>query len=103
MPATSTPTLPPQISPPQFALSGALPHALRGVDVVALPVLPGDDGVLLGPGADALGDRTGLDLLGSCEIVKATGKTGIIDKNINGFRYRIHGCSTFLIMSNIEG
>jgi leucyl aminopeptidase len=57
-------------------LSGALPHALRGVDDVALPVLPGDDGVLLGPGADALGDRTGLDLLGSCEIVKATGKTG---------------------------
>ena len=73
---SSTPTLPPQVSPPQFALSGALPHALRGVDVVALPVLPGDDGVLLGPGADALSDRTGLDLLGSCEIAKATGKTG---------------------------
>jgi leucyl aminopeptidase len=65
---TSTPTLPPQVSPPQFALSGALPHALRGADVVALPVLPGDDGVLLGPGADALSDRTGLDLLGACEV-----------------------------------
>ena len=76
MASTTTPTLPPQVSPPQFALSGALPHALRGVDVVALPVLPGDDGVLLGPGADALSDRTGLDLLGSCEIAKATGKTG---------------------------
>ena len=37
---TPTPTLPPQVSPPQFALSGALPHALTDVDVVALPVLP---------------------------------------------------------------
>src|SRR5215207_4357982 len=69
----TTPTLPPQVSPPQFALSGALPHALNGVDVVALPVLPAvgpDDGgdggegaVLLGPGADQVGDLTGADLL----------------------------------------
>ena len=76
---TTTPTLPPQVSPPQFALSGALPHALKGVDVVALPVLPADradDGVLLGPGADELVERTGLDLLGACEVAKATGKTG---------------------------
>jgi leucyl aminopeptidase len=76
MAATTTPTLPPQVSPPQFALSGALPHALTGVEVVALPVLPGEDGVLLGPGADELADHTGLDLLGACEIAKATGKTG---------------------------
>ena len=58
------------------------PHALRGVDVVALPVLPLDStsdseaGVLLGPGADELGDRLGLDLLGACEIGRATGKAG---------------------------
>ena len=37
---------------------------------------PGADGVLLGPGADELSNRTGLDLLGACEIAKATGKTG---------------------------
>jgi leucyl aminopeptidase len=79
MAATTTPTLPPQVSPPQFSLSGALPHAVRGVEVVALPVLPAPhdgDGVLLGPGADALADRTGLDLLGACEIASATGKAG---------------------------
>ena len=79
MAATTTPTLPPQVSPPQFALSGALPHALRGVDVVALPVLPAeqtDAGVLLGPGAEELVERTGLDLLGACEVAKATGKAG---------------------------
>ncbi len=74
--STTTLTLPPQVSPPQFALSGALPHALTGVDVVALPVLPGEDGVLLGPGADELVERAGLDLLGACEIAGATGKAG---------------------------
>jgi leucyl aminopeptidase len=60
-------------------LSGALPHALTGVDVVALPVLPADSpegGVLLGPGADELAERTGLDLLGACEIARATGEAG---------------------------
>ena len=36
----STPTLPPQVSPPQFAVSDSLPHAVRGVEVIALPVLP---------------------------------------------------------------
>jgi leucyl aminopeptidase len=79
MASTTTPTLPPQVSPPQFALSGVLPHALAGVDVVALPVLPAaepDGGVLLGPGADELGDRTGVDLLGACEVARATGKAG---------------------------
>jgi leucyl aminopeptidase len=60
-------------------LSGALPHALDDVDVVALPVLPAgqtDAGVLLGPGAAELVERTGLDLLGACEVAKATGKAG---------------------------
>jgi leucyl aminopeptidase len=58
-----------------------LPHAVRGVEVVALPVLPGDGpdgGVLLGPGADELSDRAGLDLLGACEINGATGRAGEI-------------------------
>ena len=78
---TPTPTLPPQVSPPQFALSGALPHALTGVDVVAIPVLPAaagadDHGLLLGPGADQLVEHTGVDLLGACEVAKATGRAG---------------------------
>jgi len=79
MAPTTTPTLPPQVSPPRFALSDALPHALTGVDVVAIPVLPADGsegGVLLGPGADDLGDHAGLDLLGACEVTRATGKAG---------------------------
>jgi leucyl aminopeptidase len=73
------PTLPPQVSPPLFALSGALPHTLTRIDVVAVPVLPGDDGsVLLGPGADQLTERAGVDLLGACEVAGATGKAGEI-------------------------
>ncbi len=56
--------IPPQVSPPEFALSALRPHAIRGVEVVAFPVLPGDDGsVLLGPGAAELGDELGVDLL----------------------------------------
>ncbi len=79
--SASTPTLPPQVSPPQFALSGALPHALTGIDVIAIPVLPVDSssaaaGVLLGPGADELTESTDLDLLGACEIARATGRAG---------------------------
>jgi leucyl aminopeptidase len=77
--AIRTLVLPPQVSPPEFALSGLLPHAVRGVDVVALPVLPGDGddgGVVLGPGAPEMEDRAGLDLLGACDIARATGKAG---------------------------
>ena len=77
------PTLPAQVSPPEFALSPVLPHAVLGVEVVALPVLPalaaqdGDDGVLtLGPGAAELGDLLGLDLLGVLESAGATGRSG---------------------------
>ena len=47
-----TAQLPPQASPPQFALSPALPHQIGGAEVWAFPVLPGDDGPLLGPGAE---------------------------------------------------
>ncbi len=73
------PSLPPQVSPPEFALSRALPHAVRGVEVVALPVLPGDDGdasLALGPGSAELGDELGLDLLGLLESSRATGRAG---------------------------
>ena len=75
------PTLPVQVTPPEFALSGLLPHAVAGVEVVALPVLPGtgeDDAPLLGPGAEELAELLGIDLLGVLEVGRATGKTGEI-------------------------
>ena len=68
--------LPPQVSPPQFALSGAAPSRLVGSEVVALPVLPGDDGPSLGPGAAELSDDLGVDLLGLLATTEATGETG---------------------------
>ncbi|MDF1603938.1 leucyl aminopeptidase family protein [Nocardioides sp. YIM 152315] len=78
MPSTRTPTLPSQVSPPEFALSAAAPHGVVGVDVVALPVLPGEDGSgpVLGPGATDLSDLLGLDLLRVLEVSRATGEAG---------------------------
>ena len=68
--------LPTQVSPPEFALSALRPHAIRGVEVVAFPVLPGDDdSVLLGPGAAELGDQLGVDLLALLDTSSATGRT----------------------------
>ena len=56
VPTTHAPTLPSQVSPPDFALSEAVPHAIVGAEVVALPVLPGEAGssAVLGPGSDEL-------------------------------------------------
>lgn len=79
MPTTVRPTLPAQASPPEFALSEVLPHAVVGVDVVAVPVLPADDEggpVVLGPGAEELADQLGVDLLGVLELSPATGAAG---------------------------
>ena len=73
MPSTA---LPPQVSPPEFALSPALPHQIGGAEVWAFPVLPDEDGPLLGPGADEAGDALGLDLLAALEVSRATGRTG---------------------------
>jgi len=73
--------LPSQVSPPEFAVSDLLPHAILGADVVAVPVQPGEDdgdSVVLGPGAAALGDAIATDLLGVLEAHRATGKTGEI-------------------------
>jgi len=85
-PAPLAPTLPPQVSPPEFALSQVLPHAVLGVEVVALPVLPAAPGagggtmadvaLTLGPGAAELGDQLGIDLLGALESARATGRAG---------------------------
>ncbi len=66
--------LPPQVSPPQFALSDLAPSRLVGVGVVAVPVLPGEDGVTLGPGAAELAEDLGVDLL---ELLGSAGATGV--------------------------
>ncbi|SEB50410.1 leucyl aminopeptidase [Nocardioides exalbidus] len=68
--------LPTQVSPPEFALSPALPHQVGGAEVWAFPVLPGDDGPLLGPGADEASEALGTDLLAAVEAARATGRTG---------------------------
>ena len=73
-----TPVLPSQVSPPDIALSPAAPHGVVGAEVVALPVLPGEDGggPLLGPGAAELSEILGIDLLGVLEVAAATGRAG---------------------------
>lgn len=86
MAAAGTPeplSLPPQVSPPQFALSEHPAHAILGIEVVALPVLladpgdpPGSGGPLLGPGAAELSEQLGVDLLGMLELAGATGEAG---------------------------
>ena len=70
------PQLPTQVSPPEFALSPALPHQIGGAEVWAFPVLPGEDGPLLGPGADEASELLGTDLLAALEAARATGRTG---------------------------
>ncbi len=76
----SAPALPTQVTPPEIALSDVGPHAVRGVEVVALPVLPAGpeegDGPVLGPGAEELAGQLGVDLLALLEAEKATGKVG---------------------------
>jgi len=78
--ASAPQTLPAQVSPPDFALSALRPHAVSGVEVVALPVLPGPDDApdvpVLGPGAAELADDLGLDLVGVLEAHRATGRVG---------------------------
>ncbi len=73
--------LPAQVSPPQFALSAALPHEISGVEVWVLPVLPAvvgdpDAGVLLGPGGEETSELLGVDLLDILATQRATGRTG---------------------------
>jgi leucyl aminopeptidase len=72
---SSTPTLPTQVSPPEFAVTATRPHALSGVDVIALPVLAGNS-LVLGPGSEEVGELLGIDLLAVLDSANATGKTG---------------------------
>jgi leucyl aminopeptidase len=75
VPATTT-TLPPQVSPPAFALSRLPPHEISGVEAVAYPFTSADGDLVLGPGGDAATDVLGLDLLGVLEARRAQGKAG---------------------------
>ena len=68
--------LPPQVSPPKFALSDAPPSRLVGVGIAAVPVLSDEDGPVLGPGAAELSDDLGIDLTRVLESAEATGETG---------------------------
>ncbi len=70
--------LPSQVSPPQVALSSAAPTRVVGADVVAVPVLPGEEGQgpALGPGAAELLDELDLDVFALLEHHNATGKVG---------------------------
>lgn len=78
----ATDSLPAQVSPPQFALSALRPHAVSGVEIAAVAVLPAPDGgsLVLGPGSDELAEALGLDLLDALEAAAATGKTGEITR-----------------------
>jgi leucyl aminopeptidase len=75
VPAT-TPTLPPQVSPPAFALSGLSPHELAGVEAVAYPFTSYDGQPVLGPGAEAGAEALGIDLLAVLMAERAKGKGG---------------------------
>ena len=71
--------LPPQVSPPEFALSLLAPLALTGVEVIALPVLPAageGDSLTLGPGAAEVVDALALDAFAILDAYDATGKAG---------------------------
>ena len=70
--------LPVQVSPPEFALSDAAPSRVVGVEVIALPVLAGEQAPSLGPGTAELLDEVDLDLFDVLEQAKATGKAGEI-------------------------
>ena len=68
--------LPSQVSPPEFALSDVAPSRLTGVAIVAVPVLAGEDGPSLGPGAAEVAEDLGIDLLDVLSRADATGAPG---------------------------
>ena len=71
-------SLPPQVSPPEFALSSLPPAGINGVSALAYGVQPGGpDGAPLVPAeADELVTAAGLDLLAVLESRGATGAVG---------------------------
>lgn len=78
VPPDPSPALPSQVTPPEFALSAVPPHGVGGVDVIALPVLPGEGegGPVLGPASADVAELLGIDLLRALEMARATGEAG---------------------------
>ncbi len=73
--------LPTQVFPPQLSLSPLPPSAVTGVDVLALPVLTGPDGPVLGPGVAELLDELDEDLFTLLETSGSTGEAGsVVDR-----------------------
>ncbi len=70
------------MAPPDVALSDASASRVVGAEVLALPVLPGDDGPTLGPGAAELLDELPVDLFALLEHHKATGKAGEVTEYV---------------------
>ncbi len=73
------PTLPDQVSPPDFALTESPPYAVQGVEVIALPVLPPDEPggtPVLGPGADEVATALDVELIDVLEDAHAAGASG---------------------------
>jgi leucyl aminopeptidase len=75
-------TRPSQVSPPDVALSDLAPTRVVGAEVIALPVLPGDEGVALGPGTAELLDELDLDLFALLQHHKANGKAGEVTEHV---------------------
>ena len=76
---SSSPPLPPQVSPPEFAVTATRPHALarRGRHRAPGAARPRTTArPLLGPGADEVGEPLGIDLLAVLEGERASGKAG---------------------------
>jgi leucyl aminopeptidase len=83
----AAPTLPAQVSPPAFALSGLPPHELSGVEAVAYPYRCDDGRPVLGPGGDAAADVLGLDLVGLLESRRVKGTGGeVVTVPVTGVR-----------------
>jgi leucyl aminopeptidase len=72
----ATLTLPAQVSPPAFALSGNTPLELGGVEAMAFSFTSDDGHLALGPHATETGTALGLDLLAALASQRATGKAG---------------------------
>lgn len=76
--ATHAPDLPPQVSPPRFALNATDLSAVRGADALGVAAYPGPDGPLLDASGDELAESLGVDLLGALELAGATGSAGAL-------------------------
>ncbi len=85
---TQPAVLPPQVSPPGFALSGRAPHELSGVEVLALPFTVDNDVPMLGAGAAEAGEALGLDLVGLLAARRAKGTGGeVVSVPVDGRRH----------------